>query len=94
MLQINFKDVEEISVTVEKNVITESHRWAIAIPVPIEVEEMIYASAALNPTSVSGKNTLLHIVTTQMIPSSGKVKILGFNALKDREEALLVDQEE
>jgi hypothetical protein len=91
MLQINFKDVEEISVTVEKNAIPESHRWAIAIPVPIEVEEMIYASAALNPTNISWKNTLLKIVATQMISSSGKVKILGFNALRDREEILRVD---
>jgi len=94
MLQINFKDVEEISVTVEKIAIPRSHRLTIAIPVPIEVEEMIYVPTALNHTSISGKNTLLKIVATQMIPSSGKVKILGFNALKDREEILRLDQEE
>jgi len=94
MLQINFREVEEISVTVGKTVIPESHRWAIAIPIPIEVEEMIYATAELNPTSISKKNTLLKILATQMTSSSSKVKILGFNALKDREEILRVDQEE
>jgi ABC-type phosphate/phosphonate transport system ATPase subunit len=82
--------VEEISVTVEKIVIPENHRWVIAIPVPIEVEEMIYAPAALNPKSISWKNTLLKIVATQITPSSSKVKILGFNALKDRKEILRV----
>jgi len=92
MLQINLRDVEEISVTVEKTVIPESHRWAIAIPVPSEVEEMIYAPAALNLTrSIARKNNILKIVATQMIPSSGKVNILCFNALKDREEIMRVD---
>ena len=91
MLQINFKDVEEISVTVEKTATPESRRLAIAIPVPVEVEEIIYVPTALNPTSISRKNILLKIVATQMIPSSGKAKILGFNALKDREEILRVD---
>jgi len=57
-------------------------------------DRMIYAPAALNPTSISGKNTCLKIVATHMIPSSVKVKILGFNALKDREETLRVDEEE
>ena len=94
MLQINFNDVEEISVTVEKTVIPESRRWAIAIPVHIYVEERIYAPAELTPKSISWKNTLLNILDTQMTPSSSKVKILGFNALKDREETLRVGQGE
>ena len=88
MLQINFNDMEEIFVTVDKIVIPENRRWAIAIPVPIEVEEMIYATAELNPTSISWKNILLKIVAMKLIPSSGKFKILGFNAIKDREETL------
>lgn len=86
MLQINLRDVEEISVTVEKTVIPESHRRAMAIPDPIEAKELIYAPAASNPTSISWKNTLPKIVATQITPSSGKVKILGFNAQRDREE--------
>lgn len=53
---------------------------------------MIYAPAALNLTrSIARKNNILKIVATQMIPSSGKVNILGFNALKDREEIMRVD---
>ena len=78
--------------TVDKTAIPEIRRLAITIPVPIEVEEMIYVPTTLNHTSISWKNTL-KIVATQMIPSSGKVKILGFNALKDREEILRMDQE-
>jgi len=56
------------------------------------VEEMIYAPAALNLTrSIARKNNILKIVATQMIPSSGKVNILCFNALKDRAEIMCVD---
>jgi reductive dehalogenase len=51
---IVFKDVEEGYVTEEKAVIPESHKWVIAITVPMEVEEMMYAPTALNPVSSMG----------------------------------------
>jgi hypothetical protein len=94
MLQISFRDMEEISVTVEKTVFPESRRWAMAVPVPIEVDETVYATAALNPTGHFREEHSLKIAATQTIHSSGKVKILGFNALKDREETLRMAQEE
>ena len=34
----------------------------------------------------AGKSTLLKIVATQMAPSSGVVKVLGYDAVKEREE--------
>jgi heme exporter protein A len=34
----------------------------------------------------AGKSTLLRIIATQMVPSSGVVKVLGHDALKQREE--------
>jgi hypothetical protein len=80
--------VEKISLTEEKTVIPENHRKVIGIPVPIEVEEIAYPPAELNPTSISWMNTYLKIDATQMPHSSGKFKILGFNAIKDREETL------
>ncbi len=51
---IVFEDVEEGYVTEEKAVIPESHRWVVAITVPMEVEEMMYAPSALNPVSNMG----------------------------------------
>ena len=51
---IIFEDVDEGYVTEEKAVIPESHRWVIAITVPMEVEEMMYAPSALNPVSSMG----------------------------------------
>jgi len=51
---IVFEDVDEGYVTEEKAVIPESHRWVIAITVPMEVEEMMYAPSALNPVSSMG----------------------------------------
>lgn len=52
--EIVFEDVEKGYVTEEKAVIPESHRWVIALTVPMEVEEMMYAPTALNPTSNMG----------------------------------------
>ena len=51
---IVFEDVEAAYVTEEKAVIPESHRWVIAITVPMEVEEMMYSPAAMNPVSSMG----------------------------------------
>jgi reductive dehalogenase len=51
---IVFEDVETGYVTHEKAVIPESHRWVVAITVPMEVEEMMYAPTALNPVSSMG----------------------------------------
>lgn len=44
---IVFEDIEEGYVSEEKAVIPESHKWVIAITVPMEVEEMMYAQ--INP---------------------------------------------
>jgi len=51
---IVFEDVEEGYVTEEKAVIPESHRWVVAIAVPMEVEEMMYSPAPVNPVSNMG----------------------------------------
>ena len=51
---IVFEDVDEGYVTEVKVVIPESHRWVIAITVPMEVKEMMYAPTALNPVSSMG----------------------------------------
>jgi reductive dehalogenase len=51
---IVFEDVEEGYVTGEKAVMPRSHRWVIAITVPMEFEEMRYAPAAMNPVSSMG----------------------------------------
>jgi reductive dehalogenase len=51
---IVFEDVEEGYVTEEKAVIPRSHRWMIAVTVPMEFEEMMYAPAAMNPVSSIG----------------------------------------
>jgi reductive dehalogenase len=51
---IVFEDVDRGYVTEEKAVIPESHRWVVALTVPMEVEEMMYAPTALNPVSNMG----------------------------------------
>jgi len=51
---IVFEDVDEGYVTREKAVLPNSHKWVIAITVPMEVEEMMYSPAALNPVSSMG----------------------------------------
>ncbi|MGD2200556.1 MAG: reductive dehalogenase [Candidatus Bathyarchaeota archaeon] len=51
---IVFEDVEGGYVTEEKAVIPESHKWVVAITVPMEVDEMMYAPTPLNPTSNMG----------------------------------------
>jgi ferredoxin len=49
---IVFEDVKQGYVTEDKAVIPESHKWVIAITVPMEVEEMMYSPVAMNPTSI------------------------------------------
>jgi reductive dehalogenase len=51
---IVFENVDEGYVTGNKAVIPNSHRWVIALTVPMEVEEMMYSPAALNPVSSMG----------------------------------------
>ena len=51
---IVFEEVEEGYVTDEKVVIPDSHRWVIAITVPMEVEEVMYAPTALTPVARMG----------------------------------------
>ena len=51
---IVFEDVEEGYIDEERAVIPESHRWVIAVTVPMEVEEIMYSPTALNPVSSMG----------------------------------------
>jgi reductive dehalogenase len=51
---IVFEDVEEGYTTEEKAVMPRSHRWVIAITVPMDFEEMKYAPAAMNAVSSMG----------------------------------------
>ena len=51
---IVFEDVKEGYVTGEKAVMPRSHRWVIAMTVPMEFEEMRYAPAAMNPVNSMG----------------------------------------
>jgi len=51
---IVFEEVEAPYVNDEKSVIPEKCKYVIAITVPMEVDEMMYAPTALNPTSSMG----------------------------------------
>ena len=51
---IVFEDVEEGYINEEKVVIPESHKYVIAIAVPMEVEEILYTPAALSPATGMG----------------------------------------
>ena len=51
---IVFEDVEEGYITDEKVVIPESHRWVIAIAVPMDVEEIHYTPTAMSPATGMG----------------------------------------
>ena len=62
--EILFEDVEEWYETDEKVVIPESHRYVIALTVPMEFEEIQYAPAALNPTSNMGYSRMPMLAST------------------------------
>ena len=74
---IVFEDVERGYVTDEKAVIPKSHRWVIAITVPMEVEEMMYAPAALNPVSSMGYSRM-PVVAGSLAEF---IRGLGYNAI-------------
>lgn len=58
---IVFENVEKAYETNEKAVIPNSHKWIIAITVPMEFEEMMYAPAALNPVSSRGYSRMASV---------------------------------
>jgi len=62
--EIVFEDVDRWYETDEKVVIPESHRYVIALTVPMEFEEMRYAPTALNPTSNIGYSRMPVLVGT------------------------------
>ncbi len=74
---IVFEDVEMGYVTEEKAVIPESHRWVVAITVPMEVEEMMYAPTALNPVSNMGYSRM-PIVAGSLAEF---IRGIGYNAI-------------
>ena len=74
---IVFEDVERGYVTGEKAVIPESHRWVVAFTVPREVEEMMYAPAALNPVSSMGYSRM-PVVAGSLAEF---IRGLGYNAI-------------
>jgi hypothetical protein len=57
---IVFEDIEEGHSDGEMVVIPESHKWVIAITVPMEVEEILYSPTALNPVSNMGRAPRTH----------------------------------
>jgi len=74
---IVFEDVEEGYVTEEKAVIPESHRWVVAITVPMEVEEVMYAPSALNPVSNMGYSRMPVVAGSV----AEFIRGLGYNAI-------------
>jgi len=74
---IVFEDVEKPYVTDEKAVIPESCKYVVAITVPMEVDEMMYAPAALNPTSSMGYSRM-PIVAGSLAEF---IRGLGYNAI-------------
>lgn len=74
---IVFEDIEEAYVTDEKAVIPESHKWVIAITVPMEVREMMYAPAALNPVSSMGYSRMPEVAGTL----AEFIRGLGYHAI-------------
>jgi reductive dehalogenase len=58
---IVFEKVEKAYETNEKAVIPDNHKWVIAISVPMEFEEMMYAPAALNPVSSKGYSRMASV---------------------------------
>jgi reductive dehalogenase len=74
---IVFEDVKQGYVTEEKAVIPESHNWVIAITVPMEVEEMMYSPAAMNPTSSMGYSRMPAVAGSL----AEFIRGLGYNAV-------------
>ncbi len=76
-MPIVFEDVEAGYVTEEKAVIPESHTNVIAITVPMEVEEMMYAPTALNPVSSMGYSRMPMVAGSL----AEFIRGIGYNAI-------------
>jgi reductive dehalogenase len=74
---IVFEDVEAPYATDEKSVIPESCKYVIAITVPMEVDEMMYAPAAMNPTSSMGYSRMPAVAGSL----AEFIRGLGYNAV-------------
>ncbi len=75
--EIVFEDVEEGYVTEEKAVIPESHRWVIAMTVPMEYRENSYAPTTLEVTSNMGYSRM-HILAGYVAEF---IRGLGYHAI-------------
>ena len=75
--EIVFEDVEEGYVTEEKAVIPESHRWVIALTVPMEYEETMYSPTVLEVATPMGYSRM-HILAGQVAEF---IRGLGYHAV-------------
>ena len=75
--EIVFEDVEEGYLTDEKAVIPESHRWVIALTVPMEYEETMYSPTRLEVATVMGYSRM-HLLAGQVAEF---IRGLGYHAV-------------
>ncbi|MGD2200763.1 MAG: reductive dehalogenase [Candidatus Bathyarchaeota archaeon] len=75
--EIVFEDVEEGYVTEEKAVIPESHRWVVALTVPMEYEETLYSPTRLEVATVMGYSRM-HLLAGQVAEF---IRGLGYHAV-------------
>jgi reductive dehalogenase len=74
---IVFEDVKEGYTTKEKAVMPRSHRWVIAITVPMDFEEMKYAPAAMNAVSSMGYSRM----AATAVSIAEFIRGLGYHAI-------------
>ncbi len=75
--EIVFEDVEEGYVNEEKAVIPESHRWVIALTVPMEYEETMYSPTPLEVATNMGYSRM-HLLAGQVAEF---IRGLGYHAV-------------
>jgi len=75
--EIVFEDVEEGCVNEGKAVIPESHRWVIALTVPMEYEEIMYSPTRLEVATVMGYSRM-HLLAGHVAEF---VRGLGYHAV-------------
>jgi len=75
--EIVFEDVAEAYVTDEKAVIPESHKWVIAMTVPMEFKEHSYSPTALEVASGMGYSRM-HLLAGQVAEF---IRGLGYHAI-------------
>jgi reductive dehalogenase len=75
--KIVFEDVDEGYITEEKAVIPESHRWVVALTVPMEYEETMYSPTRLEVATVMGYSRM-HLLAGQVAEF---IRGLGYNAV-------------